>query len=208
MKLTNPSSRWRPLVALVLFALPIAGAHAFPEPAIVSRDWLFDVTVDKPRPISIRDVHGETRWFWYMTYNVTNNTGDDRLFIPEITVATDEGDIVTAGQNVPASVFPAIKRKEDDGLLQSPIQIVGKLLQGRDFSRASVIVWPAFDHPVDHVDVFFAGLSGETKAIAHPTTGEEIVMRKTLMLSYDTPGGVVHPQQQPVIPTGERWIMR
>ncbi len=198
----------RLLAALVLAALPIAGAYAFPEPAIVSRDWVFDIDVGTPKPISIRDIHGKTRWFWYMTYTVTNNTGSDRLFIPEITIATDEGDIIIAGQDVPASVFPAIKQREGDALLQSPIQIVGKLLQGGDFARASVIVWPAFDHPVDDVDVFFAGLSGETKAIAHPTTGEEIVMRKTLMLSYKTPGAVVHPQEQPVIDNGERWIMR
>lgn len=181
---------------------------AFPRPAIVAKAWQLDLEVGKPQPISVRDVDGQIQWYWYLTYKVQNNTRQERLFIPEIAVATDEGHIVTAGQDVPSKVFEAIKKRQRNPLLMSPIEIVGRLLLGTDFAKESVAVWPAFDRPVDNIDIFFAGLSGETQAIEHPLTKEPVVMRKVLMVTFATPGAKVHPQEQPVLPRGDEWIMR
>ena len=181
---------------------------AFPQPSVVPRAWQLDFEIDKPQPVSVRDVNDQLRWYWYVTYTVQNNTPQERLFIPEIAVATDEGDIITAGQNVPANVFAAVKKRHGNPLLLSPIQIVGRLLLGADFAKQGVAIWPAFDHPVDAVDLFFAGLSGETQAIEHPLTKEQVVMRKVLMVKFATPGDHTHAQRQAVIARGEEWVMR
>lgn len=187
---------------------PVVSSWAYPEPAIVSKTWEFDVKVGTPKSVAVPDINGEIQWYWYMTYRVGNNTGQDRLFIPEIHIATDEGDILVAGQHVPPAAFDVIKKRERNTLLLSPVQIVGRMLQGRDFIKEGVAIWPAFGHPIDRMDIFLSGLSGETQAIKLPGNGEEVFVRKTMMVKYHLPGGKVHPERQPVKLLDTEWIMR
>ena len=161
-----------------------------------------------PRPIAVTGLGGSVRWFWYMTYKVTNNTGEERLFIPEITIYTDTGVLIPADRDVPAAAFEAIKSRVENPLLENPAQIIGKILQGPDHAKEGVAIWPQFDGDVDHVTVFFSGISGETQAIQHPITKERVVLRKTLMIDYSLPGTTKDIQQQPVVPQGETWVMR
>lgn len=208
----------RRIAALVLFvcvglgvcgsALAPKTASAYPEPAIVSPSWSLDVEVTAPEAISIEDVDGSIRWFWYITYKVVNPTDEDLLFIPEITIANDLGEIITAGENVPPTVFPAIKERLGNPLLLSPVQVVGKLLQGEDFAREGVAIWPAAAGDVDAFSVFIAGLNGETQNIENPLTGESVLVRRTLMLDYKSPGNFQRPQEQPIIEAGRREVMR
>ncbi len=208
----------RRLAALVFIASVCLGAGwlmstpksawAYPEPAIVSPSWSLEVEVTKPDAISIEDVDGSIRWFWYVTYKVVNPTDEDLLFIPEITVANDLGEIITAGEHVPPTVFPAIQKRLGNPLLLSPIQVVGKLLQGKDFAREGVAIWPASEGDVDAFSVFIAGLNGETQTIANPLTGESVLVRRTLMLDYKSPGNFKRPQDQTIVEAGRREVMR
>jgi hypothetical protein len=184
-----------------------ARAIAYPEPSAASRSWQLDFTHSAPRPIAVSTPQG-TKWFWYMTYKVVNNSGSEQVFVPEVSIATDQGDIIEAGKNVPTSVFPAVKRKANVRLLESPVQVMGQILQGEDNARESVIIWPAFDHDVDEVKVFVTGLSGETQAVVNPVTKDEVTTRKTLMISYRLPGTGGSIQTQPVLGGEEEWVMR
>ncbi len=183
-------------------------ALAYPEPAIVSPSWSLLAEVQKPEAISIEDVDGSIRWFWYITYKVTNPTEQDLLFIPEITIANDLGQIINAGENVPPTVFPAIKERLGNPLLLSPVEVVGKLLQGEDFAREGVAIWPAPEGDVDAFSVFFAGLNGETQNVSNPLTDESVLVRRTLMLEYQSPGNFDSPQQQPIIEVRQHEVMR
>ncbi len=194
--------------AMGVLACGTLSALGFPEPHIVPQSWQLDLTYQTPRLISIEGIGGRPQWFWYMTYKVVNNTGRERLFIPEVTIATDAGDIISAGTDVPATVFTAIRQKLDNPLLESSIDVVGKLLQGEDLAKETVAIWPAFDHDVDQVNIFITGVSGETAIIQHPRTGETLTLRKTLMLRYATPGTDVPPRDQDIQPAGEQWVMR
>jgi hypothetical protein len=185
-------------------------AAAYPEPSAAVRSWQLDFTHSKPRAISVRTAQG-VRWYWYMTYKVVNNSGQERVFVPEVVIATDQGDIVEAGKGVPASVFPAVKQQANIRLLESPIEVMGQILQGEDNARESVAIWPAFPHNVDEVRIFFTGLSGETQVIPEikdPKTGEPVSVRKTLMITYTLPGTGESPQNQPILGGDEQWIMR
>ena len=205
-------------VTISLMALAFAGllialnaqlrAEA-PEPSIVPKSWTLDFSHSKPQPIALRTLKGEIQWYWYMTYKVENNTGEDLLFIPDITIANDQGQILTSNQNVPSKTFKAIQDRERNPLLLSPPSIIGRLLQGADFAKESVAIWPhnAKDDITD-LTIFVAGLSGETATIKHPSTDETVVLRKSLMISYQTPGNLMHPQRQAFIPHGTTWIMR
>ncbi|MFA9478001.1 hypothetical protein ACERK3_06780 [Phycisphaerales bacterium AB-hyl4] len=197
------------VVALVFGTLGLAGpAAAYPEPAMVSPSWALEFEYRTPQAISVEGVDGTPRWYWYMRYKVTNHSGDDRLFIPEITVATDTGKIIDTGANVPASVFHRIRERERDPLLESPVDVVGRLLQGDDYARESVAIWPAPREPVNQFRIFVAGLSGETASTEHPVTGETVMLRRTLMLTYHLPGRPSTPQRQPVVFEDERDVMR
>lgn len=215
--------RQSPIVAALLalpvfFSVPLASAQdaaglsgrepAYPTPEIVSPSWNLDLEYGTPRTIAVRTLSGGYQWYWYLPYKVTNRTGENRLFIPEVTVYTDEGDIIPAGRNVPAVVYPAIAQVLNNNLLESPVEIVGQLLQGEDYARESVAIWPAFGHDVDRMSIFFGGLSGETKTMRDPLTGEEVLLRRTRQLNYRLPGYTQTPQNQPVIFEGEREVMR
>ncbi len=194
-------------MALVLLAQTPA-ASAYPEPDIVSNSWKLDFSWSKPQPIAYKQSDGSYKWYWYMPYKVVNNTDQKVLFIPEVTLATDTGKIVTAGEDVPASLFPRIKERLRNPLLESPIEVVGEILRGEDFAKESVIIWPAFKNDVDELSIFVAGLSGETATVKDPLSGEPVMMRRTLMMRYKLPGSPETPQSQPVVLEGQQEVMR
>lgn len=198
-------------VAMALFIGAVSGDHAtaYPEPAIVSPSWALDFTFKNPQPMAVHNAEGQVQWYWYMPYKVVNQTGEDRLFIPEITIATDSGRIITAGQNVPPSVFTIVKRKLlKNPLLENPMEIVGKILQGEDYAREGVAIWPAFGHDVDEFVVFFAGHSGENATVLNPITGEKVLMRRTMMLRFGSPGNHPSPETQPITLEQHTEVMR
>ncbi|MEX0775541.1 MAG: hypothetical protein WD042_07480 [Phycisphaeraceae bacterium] len=202
------------LLAVLILAAVIAGFGtaprllAYPTPAMVSHSWNLEFSHDVPRAIAVKSVDGLTRWYWYMTYKVVNKTGEDRLFVPEITIATDEGDIVSAGRGVASNVYDAIKEQAGNRFLESPARVVGKILQGQDYAKESVAIWPVFAHDVTQVTVFVGGLSGETQVITIPGTDKSALVSKTLMMTYKMPGDPASPQNQAVMAQGEDWIMR
>ena len=142
----------------------------FAIPSVTADDWRLDVDYRLPRPVFSGD-----RWYWYMPYTVTNKTDQDRLFIPEVTVVTSSGEIIPAGSRIPESVYQDVADLMENPLLVSPQDIIGDLRQGADFAKDGVIIWP---HPVGdmhRMDIFFAGLSGETQPLLSPSTGEPIL---------------------------------
>lgn len=201
-----------PKLATGLFLIAAAltaSAWGYPEPSIVSRSWQFEFTYSHPTAIAVKDDAGRTRWYWYMTYKVVNNTGAERVFVPSVTIATDDGTIRPANEKLPTAVFDAIKGRERNRLLEPPGMVVDKVLQGEDYARESVIVWPAeSDRDLVHVTVFVSGLSGETATVTNPSTQEQVTLYKVLMLEYDLPGKPQNPQSQPVIFRNESWVMR
>ena len=202
----------------VLFSVLMAGAAArftlaYPEPALVTKAWEFKFTFDHPRAIAVKNLDGRFEWYWFVTYRVVNNTGQERLFIPDIAIATDQGDILQAGQKVSTAVFEAIKARVGNRLLESPTDIVGQILQGDDNAKDGVAIWPATTHNVDRVNLFVAGLSGETANVSVPDAKDpakkvDVLVTKTLMIMYDFPGAPLKPQDQPVVFKGKEWIMR
>ncbi len=93
----------------------------------------------------------------------------DLRFIPDVILVTDAGDVIRANKKIPAEVFAAIKKRERNPLLLKPIKAVGKILQGKDNAKDSVMIWETPKHDVNSVKIFFSGLSGETHRVARIT---------------------------------------
>jgi len=198
------------LTVIVALIAPTRQARSeAPEPRLVSPSWQFEFDYEKPRLILV-DLPGkvEKQYYWYLPYTVTNRTGEDRLFIPAVAVMSNTGKIMTAGRKVSPAVFRAIKRHERNPLLQSPVDAIGKLLQGEDNAKDSVAIWPASEGDVDRYDLFIGGLSGETVVVKNPETDEMVVLRKSLHLRFVTPGTPAELIGQPIEKVDEEWVMR
>lgn len=182
-----------------------------PEPGIISSSWVLDFEWETPKSIAITDPSGTVRWYWFMKYRVVNNTGQERLLVPEFDVSDDTGRIVAANQGISPMVYKEVARVINNPLLESPTQVVGRLLQGRDHARESVAIWKAPYEDVDEMTVFVGGLSGETASIPHPAPdrkGEMIQLRRSKMLQFAAPGYYENPQYQPLEISVERDVMR
>jgi hypothetical protein len=184
-------------------------ATAYPEPAIITTAWQFDIEFDRPRVISVRTPGTQqVREYWYLPYTVTNNTGEDRLWVPQVTIYNSAGEVVSAGKGIPPVVFDRIKQQLENELLERPINVVGQLLQGADNARDSVFIWPVSKEDVDSSRVFIGGLSGETALVEDPAGGDPILLRKTLLLEYQTPGYTGPVELKPVKLVRQDWVMR
>jgi hypothetical protein len=152
-----------------------------------------------------------------MPYKVVNNTGDDLYFAPVFELATDEGELLRSGRDVPTvAVREALSRLANPFMVE-PIQAIGTMQQGEEHAIESIAIWPAPNLSVDRVSVYAAGFSGETKRIPLPTPvassedGEpvtEVLLRKTLMLVHQTPGELTRVGNSPLTRVEQRWILR
>lgn len=213
------------LAGLCVVSLVGLLATAAPQPKVIPTEWELDIQYRRPKPIRVR-VPGEpaAETFWYVLYTVTNNTGDDRTFVPQITLYTDSGQIRMGSEGIYPSVFTAIKERYNSPYLMDLSRITGTILQGEDNRLDGVAIFRDFDPAARSIDVFIGGASGETAVVKLPTKvlvdeidirgltrqvlKDTMVLHKTLQLTYSLPGEAearfsVAPRQ-----TAKRWVMR
>ena len=150
-------------------AVVSACAWTAPKPSETSGQWQLDASFGDLHAITVRlagDIAPKT--FWCLRYTVTNNTGADRVFVPEFLLYTDTGEVLRAGRKIPSAVFQAVKSLYNDPLLEDVSGMTGKLLQGQDNAKSGVAIWPDFDPNAGAMDVFVSGLSGETAQVILP----------------------------------------
>lgn len=197
------------ILAITAPAIAEDRAASYPEPNIVQSSWELDIKLNAPAVISVQiPDEPKPRLFNYITYTVTNRTGNDQLFVPDLNVLTDAGDLIQLNRNIPPLAFQKIKERLRNLLLESPTKIVGPILQGADNAKDGVAIWPVPDHNITSFKLFFGGLSGETHSVKDPVTGEPKLLRKTLELSYETPGDEAHTHQKPFVFKSKTWVVR
>lgn len=205
----------------VLFSSP--GITA-PTPTLAG-SWQLNIDYHAPQPLLVK-VPGEAglQLFWYFRYTVTNRTGKEQSFNPNIVLYTNTGEIVQAGNGVSPVVFEKIRSVTNNPLLKDQWSIGGKMLQGQDNARDGVAIFRNFDPEAASFDIFIAGLSGETTAIQLPVPIEvteegpdgkkckvkktKVFLTKTLRLNYTI--GTEAPQRRraKVSLIEKDWIMR
>jgi len=205
------SLRTRLALATLLAALAAVlwqgstAALAAPEPSAKPPRWelQFEVVHD------LRLLNLDNQYYWFMTYLVTNRTGEDQIFVPNAVLATDAGDIVKDGEGVPYEITQRILRLMKQPLLESKNQIIGQLKTGKEYAREGLMVWKAGSlEDVRDVRVFFGGLSSDTQVVKNPVTGDDAVVRKHLAREYDCPGDPTGDPARAVELRKQVWIMR
>ena len=203
------------VVSLTIFAAILALTAplvclAAPEPAPVATRWQLDLRPGPFRIATVMDEIGLPRTYYYLTYDVVNNTGQDIFFAPSFELTSEDGEIRSAGKDVPAVVTNELLARLRDPLLLDQISMAtaGELLQGEENGRSGLVIWPAEGLKVDEIKIFAAGFSGGTRTITKPDTGEEVTLRKTLMLIHETPGEITGKGDRPLTRVSQRWILR
>lgn len=191
----------------------IAGAFARPpEPDPLPQRWELVLDLGPMRLITI-DVPGVgPQPFFYLTYRVTNNSGQDLQFAPIFDLGNEDGDLVRGGVDVSKYVRDYLDDLLDNPLLEDQISIIGPILQGRENAKDGLVIWRAVDLDADELALYAAGFSGETQIVSFtdPESGEpvELTFRKTYMVRYATPGTIAGRGSRPLEVETQRWIMR
>jgi hypothetical protein len=192
------------LLVLAVLAV-VAPALAFPKPSPVPYRWELEFV---PGPLRLYVDELDGRAYWYFTYMVINRTGRDRVWAPELTLFTDRGEIMKSGRDVPSDVTDRMMGLMDNELLESQNQIIGDLLQGEENAREGLAIWPARQLETNEISLFVRGISGESVRVAHPISGDQVTVYKTLQRDYLVPGDATARGSRPAMLAGQTWVMR
>ncbi|MSR32368.1 MAG: hypothetical protein EXR99_12785 [Gemmataceae bacterium] len=162
--------------------------------------WVLDFKFKDPRLIKV-DIPGRgQKVCWYLWYQVINNTGDPRRFIPEFEIRTLDTNQVHKDQILP-KVQKAIIRLEDptadpEDSESGFYKIKNSVTITRDEIPVSkeglppkkitgVAIWDDVDPDSNRFSLFVTGLSnGWTVTDPIPPDVEPVVRRKTLQLNF------------------------
>ncbi len=216
-KLGTPSFVW--VLAAFLVVIPVA--KGAPKPGLAPKSWELQVEFRDPARIRVTlPGDGRPTTFWYMVYMVTNNTGREVPFYPQCDLVTDALQVIRSGDDVSPTVFDAIRERhrKQYPFLVPPLKASGKLLQGADNARSSVVIFREFDPEASEFTVYVAGLSGEVVRVPNPVfdpsqpqTEKNVAfftLRKTLAIRYTIPGDLETRKHAAPIRAGRTWVMR
>ena len=198
------------LVPLVAFSVAVPASAKAPEPSLYPVSWELDFKHSMPKRIVV-----DTNAYWYMTYTVTNNTGQEQTWRPNFQMMTDDGKMMKSDRGIGINVFDKIKATEGNRLLEPFTKVSGPLRQGEDQAKDGVAIWKETNARMGTFKIFVQGLSGE-KVILTDDNGKEmkdadglpIFLRKTLELDYQVLGDEFYPDQHEVHELGHKWVMR
>jgi hypothetical protein len=204
--------------AFVLLAASLtrfAGAD-YPKPSPYPISWELKFQHETPRRIVV-EVPGRNApvAYWYMTYTVTNNTDQERTFLPVFEMLTNEGNVIRSDKDIPEKVFAEIKSREKKQLLEPWTKVGGELLLGEDQAKDGVAIWEEPTPRMGKFSIFVGGLCGEhvemkdgSGTTMKDKDGNPIILRKTLQLQFHIRGDEVYPGEDDVDPQPEGWVMR
>jgi hypothetical protein len=213
------------LVVMVAVAATSPRAVCAPQPKLISTDWSLNFSHQDPQAIRVR-VPGEDepRLFWYMLYRVTNQTSQDRVFVPNFILYTDSGQVLHGAEGVSPTVFEAIQLRHHNPLLENVSTITGVLLRGEDNAKDGVAIFQDIEGEARAFDLFVGGLSGEgvtvklpvkvavqeadTEGIVRTVEKDSIVLHKTLRLHYRLPDDPSRRAASPAVSDGSDYVMR
>jgi hypothetical protein len=153
--------------------------------------------------------------YWYMTYEVANRSGRERMWAPRIELQTDAGQVQSSGQGVPRLVTEDLQRtlssarseRRTEKVLDQN-QVIGPIVTGPEHTREGLVVWRVEDPTVTELTIFVAGVTNHRETAAHPETGEPVVLRRARALRFSTPGEIALLEGASIEPSGQEWVLR
>jgi hypothetical protein len=194
-------------VAVAAGTAPMLGFITPPEPEAIPRRWQLEIEPGALR-LTTMTVDGKQKAFFYLTYRVINNSGEDLLFAPSFELSTEYGNL-RSGLDVPADVTRKLMEETQNKYIEDQISIIGQLLQGKENAKDGIVIWPANDLDSDSLTIYAAGFSGETTSVEMPKSKEKVVLRKTYQMKYHVAGDMSQMIGKEITRAeSPRWIMR
>jgi len=161
--------------------------------------WTLDFQYEAPTPIVVTTPGGDAEVYWYVVYTVTNNSREDRDYVPAFTLFTDTAKVSRAG--VYPAVFEAIKKKRKVAFLENPVNLVGKIRPGLDNARTGVAIFAPLDRKTDRFTIFVGGLSGQY--LERPRVGETPAAPAAAPEPAAAPDNAPATAEEPATPAAE-----
>jgi hypothetical protein len=202
--------RFLALIVVILAAATLTPAirAEYPKPSPYPKTWELDFVHGKPQRVVVSDAQSNApRAYWYMTYQVTNNTNDEQPFLPAFELVTEDGRVIRNDFKIPRVVFDEIKKREGSKYLEPAALIAGQLRIGKDQAKDGVAIWPEPTPEMGQFSIYVSGLSGEIAQVKGPTT-KPVILHKTLQLNYLVRGDEVYPGEDEVNENPSQWVMR
>jgi hypothetical protein len=219
------SRRWWGLALALLFGISAPAAaqnktgafnereiepqsHAFDK----AENWTLNFRFKDPRIITV-DVPGRgKKIIWYMWYQVYNNTGEPRVFVPDIELKTHDYETVHPDEVMPAVQAEIAKIEDPTGKLniknsvtisKEPIPLSKKDAYPRVVT--GVAIWTdVYDRApkTNRFSIFVAGLSdGWKQDPPTPDNPNPPIRRKTLQINFQRLGDDIQND-----PNAIRWV--
>lgn len=191
----------------------VTAVMSAPEPDAIPRRWQLDFKPGALRMAKIEKADGSVASYLYMTYRVTNKTGEDVLFAPSFELADGQGGVFRSGRGVPLDVASKLQKDLNNPFLEDQISILGMLLRGDENAKDGIVIWPFSDMQASEITVYAAGFSGEVKmapAFPDPKSGKLVSapLYKTYMARFKTGGDMTSRGTDAFTPYETTWIMR
>ncbi len=198
-----------------LLCLQNQASADYPEPGFAPKAWQFDFRYEQPKRVVLVAPNGDREAYWYLAYTVTNDTEQERTFLPDIVMVTRTGEVVRANNNVPMGVYEAIRLRTPNLPMVAPQKVFGRLLIGEDRARSSVAIWREPMSDMGTFQIFVAGISGEVETLmgsdGEPLVGEDgetILVRKSKRLGFRVLGDGLDTGEDTVRQERDEWVMR
>ena len=189
--------------ALIGFVTAASLRADFPKPSPYPKSWELDFEHGKPKRITEGG-----RAYWYMTYQVTNNSRQEQPFLPAFELVTQDGRIVRNDIRIPKAVFDKVKSLEGNKYMEPAALIAGELRIGPDQAKDGVAIWPEPSPEMGQFSIYVSGLSGEIAQVKTAASTQPVILRKTLQLNYLIRGDEVYPGEDEVNENPQQWVMR
>jgi hypothetical protein len=202
--------RFLSLIVVVLAAAALTPAlrAEYPKPSPYPKTWELDFVHGKPQRVVVKDIQSSApRAYWYMTYQVTNNTNAEQPFLPAFELVTEDGRVIRNDFKIPKVVFDEVKKREGSKYMEPAALIAGELRIGPDQAKDGVAIWPEPSAEMGQFSIYVSGLSGEIAQVKGATT-KPVILHKTLQLNYLIRGDEVYPGEDEVNENPSEWVMR
>jgi hypothetical protein len=190
-----------------------------PTPEDKTGIWVLDFHFKDPRVVTV-DVPGRgRRLVWYLWYQVSNATGEPRIFMPRFVWVCHDEDTVHKDQVLPKAQ-EAIRRLEDSaGILDiknSVTMFAAPLPVSKEFDdkgnriafpklTTGVAMWDDINPKSTFFSIYVYGLSDGWSAVDGPD-GKPIVRYKTLQLKFKRLGDQFNQASNQIRYLGHEWI--
>jgi hypothetical protein len=179
--------------------------------------WVLNFKFDEPRLITV-DIPGRGRRLcWYLKYEVLNQTGEPRTFVPQFELVTTDQPGKMYRDQILIKAQEAIKEQEDplnhlnilnsETISHKPIPVTRP--DGPPKPVTGVAIWDDVPADANRFSIFVSGLSNGYSLAEIPPDNKQIVRSKTLQLNFKRVGDRFNQQTGDIrfVPPVE-WVYR